>query len=227
MKAHFLSLLLAFGGAILSGCVAPSSPESAGPVIQLTNSARQEAPAFLLRAPRSEPETPETGSVSFTADAEYLYIHFTLTDRDIVADCREDQQPLYLYGDTVELFLKPEDSTEYWELHVDPNGNRTSIHFPGRSYSRLQKRRWPAALPGFRAAVRRTATGWSAELAVPWQELGGRSRRFRVLAGRYNYGRDLDQVAHSSFPQLPRATFHRYEHYLPLQWNQQENNHAD
>lgn len=211
---------------MLGGCLAPAPPE-AGAVVLLPDSARREAPSFPLRAPASEPETPETGSVRFTADAECLYIHFTLNDRDIVADCREHQQPLYLYGDTVELFLKPEDSPEYWELHVDPNGNRTSIHFPGRSYSRLQKRQWPAALPGFRAVSRRTATGWTAELAVPWRELGGRTRRFRVLAGRYNYGRELDQVAHSSFPRLPRATFHRYELYLPLQWNQQENNHAD
>lgn len=227
MKTTIRPLLSALCGAMLSGCITPPPPVEPEAVLLRPDSARQEAPAFPLRAPESAPETPETGTVRFTADAEYLYVFFTLNDRDIVADCKKDQQPLYQYGDTVELFLKPEDSPEYWELHVDPNGNRTSIHFPGRSYSRLKSREWPAALPGFRAVAHRTETGWSAKLAVPWQELGGRERRFRVLAGRYNYGRELDQVAHSSFPRLSRPSFHQYECYLPLQWSQQENNHAN
>ncbi len=47
-----------------------------------------------------------------------------------VAEGKEDQLHHYQMGDLVELFLKPEDYTWYWELYATPIGKKTNFWFP-------------------------------------------------------------------------------------------------
>ena len=62
----------------------------------------------------------EPGEVRLVWDDKYLYAGIKFYDSDIVAKGKEDQMHHYKLGDLVELFLKPEDQTWYWELHATP-----------------------------------------------------------------------------------------------------------
>ncbi|MDP7135281.1 MAG: sugar-binding protein, partial [Planctomycetota bacterium] len=91
------------------------------------------APIHTAAFDKRNKDTPqEPGTVQFAWDDKNLYMAVKFVDTDIVAEGKEDQLHHYKMGDLAELFLKPEDSTWYWELYVTPHGKKTSFWFPGR-----------------------------------------------------------------------------------------------
>lgn len=72
-------------------------------------------------------------NVQFAWDDEALYFRFDAIDDDILDEAPENlKNGLYLYGDTLELFLRPWNSRGYWEFHFSASGKFGAIHFPSR-----------------------------------------------------------------------------------------------
>jgi hypothetical protein len=171
--------------------------------------------------------------VQFAWDDQYVYIAATLTDSDIAAGGHEDQMHHYREGDVLEVFLKPESDTYYWELYVTPTGRKTAFFFPSRG------RLFTAALieayqmPGMHVAAKMAGSlnnwkdrdeQWTAEMAVPIASLTengatvGPGAVWRVLAARYNYSRYLPVAENSTAPKLSMFNYHLLEDYAYLRF---------
>lgn len=168
----------------------------------------------------------EPGDVWLAWDETYFYVAIKFYDSDIVAEGKEDQLHHYQMGDVVELFLKPEDYTWYWELYATPISKKTSFWFPGRGRLGLDSGfRYQC---GLQVAAQNNGTVnnwedrdcyWTAEIAMPVRDLTSRGETFcpgsnwRILIARYNYTRYLAWKEFSMFPQLSRTNYHLYEEY--------------
>lgn len=174
----------------------------------------------------------EAGKVRLLWDEKYLYAGFELTDTDIVAEGLSDQQNHFRLGDTVEVFLKPENQSWYWELYVTPRSRKTAYFFLGRGLCGL-----PGGYPekpvlkGLIAAASVKGTlnkswdkddKWTAEIAVPLSELTVRGEKldqetaWLIFFGRYNYGRYLCICENSSFPLQRDINYHAHADYARL-----------
>lgn len=196
---------------------------------RLDDPAWKDAPAYpmCLANQNLQPAEPrEGGKVRFLWNEEYLYIGADFTDSDVVAEGKNDQEHHYRTGDLLEVFLKPDNETWYWELYATPHNKKTTFFFPGRGRLGLP------SMEEYRCDLKVAAyvdgtlnnwedrdKGWTAEMAVPVKALTARGEKFgpeanwRVLIGRYNYSRYLPAVEHSACPQLRVSNFHNYEEY--------------
>lgn len=175
----------------------------------------------------------DPGYVQFAWDDEYFYLAARFTDRDVQAWSDEDQRHHYNLGDVCELFLKPRDSTWYWEMYVTPKGNKTLFWFPGagllRHPSNFQHDPTPLRVA---AQVQGTLNdwsdedeGWTAEMAVPISLLTDHGDVFEpgagwlVLVGRYNHSRYGEHHGPqlTSYPKIPGGSFHDSANYANLQ----------
>lgn len=171
----------------------------------------------------------EPGTVRLAWDEQYVYVGFEFVDRDVVQENDQDQQHFYSTGDVAELFLKPSGANYYWEFYVAPNGCKTSFFFPSRGRLGLQGNFAYKSM--FRAGATVNGTlndwhdddrGWTGELAIPrseWASFGiplDDSCNWTLLAGRYNYGRQLSNVEVSCIPDTSPGNFHSYESYALL-----------
>ena len=162
----------------------------------------------------------ECGQVQLAWDDHFFYIGVKFYDSDIVAEGKKDQLHQYTMGDLCELFLKPADSTWYWELYATPAGKKTSFFFPGRG--RLGLPSMEDYTCGLKVAAQVCGTlnhwqdrdsYWTAEMAMPVKDLTALGNKFgpgndwRILVARYNYSRYLTTQGTelSMTPQL-RAT---------------------
>jgi len=168
----------------------------------------------------------EPGDVRLAWGDTHFYVAVKFHDSDIVAEGKKDQLHHYLMGDLVELFLKPEGYTWYWELYATPTGKKTSFWFPGRGRVGL-----PSGFEyqcGLQVAAQNNGTVnnwedrdryWTAEMAMPISDLTSRGETFgpgsnwRILIARYNYTRYLKEKELGMYPQLSRTDYHLYEEY--------------
>lgn len=171
----------------------------------------------------------EPGFIKLAWDKENLYLAVDFSDSDIVAEGEEDQIHHYKFGDLAELFLKPADRTWYWELYVTPRGKKTTFWFPGRGRLGLESNNKAAS--GLQVAASCSGTlnewkdndkGWTAEMAMPVKDLTALGQKFgpgsdwTILIGRYNYGVSLPEKELSTHPQLSKTSYHLYEEYAKL-----------
>lgn len=171
----------------------------------------------------------EGGEVMLSWDSNYFYVGIKFYDSDIVAEGEEDQLHHYKMGDVVEVFLKPEGYTWYWELYATPRNKKTSFWFPGRG------RLWLDSASQYNCGLKVAAkcegtlnrwedkdNNWTAEMAMPIDDLTVRGEKFapdskwRILVARYNYSRYLPWKELSMAPQLSRTSYHLYEEYAVL-----------
>jgi hypothetical protein len=169
-----------------------------------------------------------SGTARLLWDETYLYVAFEFEDRDIWSFSDEDDDMLWL-GDVAEVFLKPaEDNTLYFEFNVAPSGALMDARFSNRGAGGYYRGKTWAS--GARVATRVRGTdgddadedgGWSVEMAIPFDRMGGvpgagTSEVWRFGAFRYDYGKQYDRPLQlMSIPQS-RAGFHAYEDYRPL-----------
>ncbi|HEX8372032.1 MAG TPA: hypothetical protein VF585_04580 [Chthoniobacterales bacterium] len=107
-----------------------------------------------------------------------VHVRVEIADAGIVSAATDDNQSLYLLGDTVEVFLQCSGQNEYLELHVSPRNHRTALRWPlgaiekvrENTGARIEDYRIDAAC--FKSYVELTATGWIADITIPPQVFG-------------------------------------------------------
>ena len=172
----------------------------------------------------------EAGEARLAWDDTHFYVAIMFHDSDVVAEGKEDQLHHYKLGDLVELFLKPDDQTWYWELYATPAGKKTSFWFPGRGRLGVPSGfeyqcglRVAATCKGTLNNWQDKDTSWTAEMAMPIKDLTARGEKFapgakwRILVSRYNYSRYLSHSELSMTPQLSKTNYHLYEEYGALE----------
>jgi len=176
----------------------------------------------------------EPGEARIAWDENYLYVGIKFYDSDIVQENNEDQQYHFQKGDTLELFLKPEKNTWYWEIYTTPNARKTVFWFRGRGSNGLSSGNEPGmnlkdVLAG--AQVRGTLNKWqdkdeywTAEMAIPVKGLTARGDSFgpgsewKILIARYNFSRYLPWTELSMTPQLSITNYHLLEEFAILEF---------
>ena len=71
----------------------------------------------------------EGAEVKYLYTNDTLYIGVKLQDTDVYQNGTEDQSHFYQQGDLVEVFLKPENASAYWEIYGTPNNLKTTFRF--------------------------------------------------------------------------------------------------
>ncbi len=184
---------------------------------------------LVLGADR-EGEIREKGKAMVSWDENYLYVGVKFYDSDIVAEGEEDQLHHYKKGDLLEVFLKPEGQTWYWELYATPAEYKSTFFIPGRG------RIWLDSMADYDMDLKVGAKYegtlnywedvdeyWTAEMAVPVEELTARGEEFgpgaewKILIARYNFSRYLPNRELSMYPRLSRTSFHLHEEYASLE----------
>ncbi|MDO8540644.1 MAG: PQQ-dependent sugar dehydrogenase [Opitutaceae bacterium] len=175
-------------------------------------------------APRAKEQT----RARLLWDREWLYFFAEMDDRDVSADSREHDGPLWL-NDVFEIFLRPSHQhAGYFEFEVNPAGAVVDAFFPGADSvrDRGQLRRGEFHLEAT-TLVRGTLntpgdvdSGWSVEGRIPWADLnatGGRpapGETWAVNLARINGASPGSEL--SSAAPLTRPSFHRTTEYAAL-----------
>ena len=198
---------------------------------QLREPIWQQTAAYALQLPQAPAK--ESGRVRLAWDDEALYVAIEFDDSDIVAEGDQDQLHHYEMGDVAELFLRPVDSTWYWELYATPHGRKTEFFFPGRGRlgvpscfggGNRRDLRVAATVDGTLNHWRDRDRSWTAEFAVPAKDLTeygnqfGPGSQWHMLLARYNYSRYLAHRELSTAPALPELNFHALEGYAVLKF---------
>ena len=167
----------------------------------------------------------EAGGARIGATATGLSVHVRYEDSDIFSTATADQQRMWTLGDVVEVFVKPGlDRSDYWEVHVTPNGFFMDLYIPSRAGMQSGEHTWEEIITPESGTVYQihVADGsWSAELTIPWSAFGltgipvsGTTWQFAVC--RYNYNGGLESPELSSTAPLAQRSFHRFEDYTDL-----------
>lgn len=133
----------------------------------------QQCPAFSLfqwwEHPAQRPR--QRGRVRIGVNATALCVYVWMEDSDIISYSTTDNQKMWQLGDCVELFLKAGQSvSDYWEIHVTPNGHLMDMHIQQR-----ETLVWEEAVAAQSGAQHRVAVGphsWAVELCVPFSAFG-------------------------------------------------------
>lgn len=193
----------------------------------------KKSPVYKLSlADNKKSEPMEKGQAQIAWNEKYLYIGVKFYDSDIVQESEEDQKHHYLTGDLVEIFLKPEKNTWYWEIYGTPNGKKTVFWFPGRGRIGLPENFKPGMnldkilidtqIKGTLNNWQDIDEYWTLEMAIPVEELifygdtFGPGSKWQILIARYNYSRYLPWKELSSVPKLSTTNFHLFEEYGKL-----------
>ncbi len=168
----------------------------------------------------------EPGEVRIVWDDKFLYLGIKFYDSDIKARGTRDQLYHYKYGDVVELFLKPENQTWYWEFYATPHSRKSSFWLPRHKKGLTRKEiglQVAAYCEGSLNNSRDKDQFWSVEMAVPIKKIASPEQPFkpgekwRILVARYNHKRYLRHAELSMTPQLSKADYHRHQEYGILQ----------
>ena len=172
----------------------------------------------------------EPGEVRLAWDADHLYVGVDWVDSEVVAKGTKDHEYHFMLGDLCELFLKPENKKRYWELYATPAQKKSCFWFKQRGAKLQIDRdfglRVAAHVKGTLNDGKGNDRGWSAEMAVPREDLTRHGAKFgpgsswRILVARYNYstGEAWKTPELSMTPKLSRTNYHSIDEYARLEF---------
>lgn len=174
----------------------------------------------------------EKGNVRLLWNREALYVGVDMEDSEVFNDGTQDQTHLYTMGDTVEVFIKPDNENYYWELYGTPNRLRTVFFYPSRGRLFVPSvARCPvdisvdAWVDGTLNDWRSRDKGWKMLMKIPasmMEQYGcplSNEGNWTIFVARQNYSAYLPLKELSSCPAMPKPDFHMYENYARLQLN--------
>jgi hypothetical protein len=147
-------------------------PRGAQPPVvdgDLTEAAWAVTPLDAFVAPAGGAAPGQVTTVRATYDTQNLYLAWRCADDavdSLVVTGRSRDDEVW-NGDTVELFISLGEAAEPYVHFILNPGN---VGWDGRSGGLIGDSSWDGT---WHSATRRDATGWSAELAIPWPDLGG------------------------------------------------------
>lgn len=172
----------------------------------------------------------EPATVRLLWSNKYLYVRIDAIDSDIVAQSTKDQDYLFVQGDTVEIFLKPEGVPYYWELYGDVSNHKTAIFIPSRGRLGLPNNRSPKADMELTVKTQCNGTlndmsdhdkGWMMVVQIPVSGLTRYGAEFKPGAKwtfclvRYNYSQYLPMWERTVYPGLSNEP-HLYEEFANI-----------
>lgn len=121
----------------------------------------------LIHAPERRPAFPTEAAVTW--DDTFLYVAFACTDPAPWARHANRDDRLW-EEEVVEVFLDPDgDGRNYAELEVSPTNVVVDLLIAAPQAGGPNARQWNTE--GLQTAVKTHATGWVAEMAIPWAAL--------------------------------------------------------
>lgn len=171
----------------------------------------------LLQGWRGQPEEGfRRGWAKMARTEEALLVLAELEDDDVFNPVSALNEPAFLRGDVVELFVLPAGTDRYVELHSTPDGALLQLRWtvgwrdgavPGTVPDLAQNL---IASPVAKALTRRTPRGWSAFLAIPFALIGFRpgDAPWHGAVCRYDYTRGAAAPVLSATAPFRRVDFH-------------------
>ena len=167
----------------------------------------------------------EKGSALVGAAEDGLSFYTCFTDSDIFSKATADNQRMWTLGDVAEFFVKPgAERSDYWEVHVTPNGYLMDLHIPDRERFSGGEVTWEEVLAPSSGTVRRVERfedRWAVEIRIPWKAFDldsapGPGTEWSFAVCRYNYNGGLEDPEHSSSAHLGAPSFHQWEDFTRL-----------
>ena len=167
----------------------------------------------------------EKGSALVGAAEEGLSFYTCFTDSDIFSTATADNQRMWTLGDVAEFFVKPgAERSDYWEIHVTPNGHLMDLHIPDRERFSGGEVSWEEVIAPDSGTLRRVwrlEDRWAVEVRIPWKAFGldsapGPGTEWSFAVCRYNYNGGLEDPEHSSTAHLTTLGFHQWEDFTRL-----------
>ena len=183
------------------------------------------ATAHFDRAPK------EQTTVRYLYSDDNLFVRADCIDSDVISAGKVNQEPHFITGDVVEVFVKPENETYFWEFYGTPNKLFTCYPYLSRGMLGLPSPFGPndvvigvdSVIDGTFNDHRDTDKGWSVVIAIPRKVLEQYGCKFapgskwRLFTSRYNYGAGLPEAELSSYPQITRG-FLSYWYYAKVEF---------
>ncbi len=167
----------------------------------------------------------EKGSALVGASEEGISFYTCFTDSDIFSTATADNQRMWTLGDVAEFFVKPgAERSDYWEIHVTPNGYLMDLHIPDRERFSAGEVSWDEVIAPDSGTLRRVwrlEDRWAVEVRIPWKAFGldsapGPGTEWSFAVCRYNYNGGLEDPELSSIAHLGRPSFHQWEDFTRL-----------
>lgn len=200
--------------------------------LQAVFAAFQTAPACRLQQawlPKPEPRfAPGTVRLGWRDDT--LHVLAELHDRDIFTFARHHNERLWELGDTLEIFLRPQNQAAYGEFHIAPNNLRLQLRFADASDVEQARKDGSFAArlvqaSGFnsRTWVRPDLGRWYAFAQIPAASVIGApaplpGSEWRFSCCRYDYTRGFPEPVISSISTHSLPDFHRLEEWGTLRF---------
>lgn len=173
----------------------------------------------------------EKGTIKYLYNDDTFFVRADMTDSDVMTIAKKNQGVFFLDGDVLEVFVKPENRSYYWEFYCTPNKFFTTYFFPARGtlgvpsiYEKMTAElRIDAKINGTLNNGSDKDRSWIGIIAIPRKELERYGIRFEagnkwtVMSSRYNFSRYLPFREQSSYPQCT-CGFHSTEYYAEIEF---------
>jgi hypothetical protein len=147
----------------------------------------------------------EASCVQADNDQNNLYLTITMKDNDIMGEAEKNQSSLGSFGDAVQIFLKSEKETFFWEFQADPFGKKSCFFHPGAG--RIFYPEAGSEFPDFTVENTRADGEWKIKITIPlsiFREKGFKftnDENWTFMIVRHNFSRFNDAKEASSYPQ--------------------------
>ena len=175
---------------------------------------------------KNDPE--ERGIVTMWYDSKYLHIYSIFEDSDVFSKAKGKNQHTWMLGDVVELFFRPNNSDEYYEIHLAPSLATLEYTIPSIKVFRkgginaldLTKKSFNLENE-IQLFDTDEINGWIAHIKIPLESLNIKIKNNDVIANfavcRYNYNHQWgDKPELSSTCALQKLNFHSPEDWQNL-----------